>query len=188
MGMRRTVLLLVSKALVVLCASGIALALGGFTPETYCTADPCLGTDGVDLLGGTAEAETIDVLAGNDLVTALRGKDVVYGREGNDELDGHYGNDTIYGGPGTDLLYGAAHSDTVYGGKGADRIRAEGYDSEGIRAHLPVDRSYGQGANDRIVAFDGYKDIIDCGPGSEDTVVYDRNLDTIKNCEIKRSY
>lgn len=183
--MRKMVLLSASVALVLVVAGGAAMALGGFTPETYCTTDPCPGTDGVDVLGGTAEAETIDVLAGDDLVTALSGKDVVYGREGNDELDGHYGSDTVYGGPGADLLYGANHSDTVYGGKGADRIRAEAYDSEPIGAN-PVDRSYGQGDNDRIVAFDGYRDRIDCGPGREDVVVYDRNLDTVKNCEIKR--
>ena len=183
--MRRPMLVFVIVVAAMLVTSGAALGLGTRDPETYCTTNPCLGTNGEDALGGTAESETIDVLAGDDFVNAWRGKDMVYGREGNDELDGHYGNDTIYGGPGADLLYGANHSDTVYGGKGADRIHAAGYDSEPIGAN-PVDHSYGQSGNDTIRSFDGFKDTVDCGAGNEDTVIYDRTLDTVKNCEIKR--
>jgi hypothetical protein len=42
----------------------------------------------------------------------------------------------------------------------------------------------GGSGNDRIVATEGNKDIIDCGTGT-DTVFYDVGLDTIKGCENK---
>jgi Ca2+-binding RTX toxin-like protein len=179
--MTKIVLLLASVALATLLASGVALAV------TYidCTTDPCYGTPERDVISGTNEPETIKALGGNDYVTAWRGKDLVYGGDGADELDGHYGGDTIYGGPGADILYGANHSDTVYGGRGPDRIKADAYDFEPIGVE-PVDHSYGQGADDTIRAWDSNRDIIDCGAGNEDTVVYDRGQDTIKNCEIKK--
>jgi len=165
---------------VLFLAGGVALA-ASFT----CTTDPCFGTNDADEIAGTSNPETIKALAGNDFVIAYGGKDVVYGGDGADELDGHYGNDTIYGGPGADLLYGAEHSDTVYGGRGPDRIKADAYDHEPI-GFDPVDHSYGQSGNDTIRAWDSFRDIINCGAGNEDTVVYDRRKDTIKNCEIKR--
>jgi Ca2+-binding RTX toxin-like protein len=181
MMMRKTVLLLAATALgVLVLAGGVALA-DNFT----CNTDPCLGTNENDSIEGTNDAETIRALGGNDFVTAWRGKDLVYGGDGRDELDGHNGNDTIYGGPGADILYGASHSDTVYGGRGPDRIKADLYDSEPIGVH-PVDHSYGQSGNDTIRAWDSFGDIINCGAGNEDTVVYDRRKDTIRNCENKR--
>ena len=177
--------MLVMVVVALVATSGAALGLGGREPETFCNADPCVGTDGDDALGGINEAETIDVLAGNDFVIAYGGKDEIHGSDGKDELDGHYGNDTIYGGPGADLLYGSEHSDTVYGGVGPDRINAAGYDSEPIGAR-PFDHSYGQSGNDTIRSFDGFRDAVDCGPGGKDTVIYDRTLDTVKHCEIKK--
>jgi hypothetical protein len=52
----------------------------------------------------------------------------------------------------------------------------------------PLDHSYGQSGNDIIRALDLFRDRIDCGTGNSDTVVYDRNLDTIEDCEIKRPF
>src|SRR5687767_10658507 len=151
MMMRKTVLFLAATALgVLVLAGGVALA-DNFT----CNTDPCLGTNENDSIEGTNDAETIRALGGNDFVTAWRGKD------------------TIYGGPGADILYGASHSDTVYGGRGPDRIKADLYDSEPIGVD-PVDHSYGQSGNDTIRAWDSFRDIINCGAGNEDTVVYDR--------------
>ena len=62
--MRKTALLLATRVLSLLVASEVALALGSRDPETFCTTDPCLGTDGPDALGGAIESETIDLLAG----------------------------------------------------------------------------------------------------------------------------
>jgi Ca2+-binding RTX toxin-like protein len=47
---------------------------------------------------------------------------------------------------------------------------------------------YGRKGNDIIRALDLFRDRIDCGTGNSDTVVYDRNLDTIEDCEIKRPF
>jgi dipeptidyl aminopeptidase/acylaminoacyl peptidase len=66
------------------------------------------------------------------------------------------------GGPGPDKLVGTPYSDIIRGFAGRDRI-------------------YAGDGDDRIEARDGFRDLIDCGPGN-DTAVVDR-LDVVRNCE-----
>jgi hypothetical protein len=53
---------------------------------------------------------------------------------------------------------------------------------------VPGTRHRRDGRVNIIRALDLFRDRIDCGTGNSDTVVYDRNLDTIEDCEIKRPF
>jgi len=94
---RRTVLLLATTALALSLAGGIALA-ATFT----CSANPCDGTTGDDVLTGTVGAETINGKAGNDQINGLDASDTLNGEDGADRLNGGAGNDALAGGPGND--------------------------------------------------------------------------------------
>lgn len=80
-------------------------------------------------INGTANADDIFALAGNDIaygyggddyIDGGSGNDTLYGGTGNDEIDGGQGNDVIYGGSGNDTLAGGSGEDTLYGGSGND--------------------------------------------------------------------
>ena len=60
------------------------------------------------MLTGTAAANTINAVAGNDFLKGLGGKDTLNGGDGSDLLDGGTGNDKLNGGGGIDLV--------IYGG------------------------------------------------------------------------
>jgi Ca2+-binding RTX toxin-like protein len=197
--MRRTLLLLATMVTGVLLVSGVAYALSVQCDGTG-DQDPdpgeCQGTQNADSISSTyVRDQLIKALDGNDDVTGDDVRDEVYGGRGNDVVDGYWRNDTIYGGRGHDgsaegtsfkegvtNLEGASESDKVYGGEGEDWIDAAAYDTPGS-----VDRSYGEEGNDHIYAIDGNEDIIDCGPGTGDIVRRDVGIDTIINCEVRRS-
>lgn len=81
--------------------------------------------------------------------------DAIYGLGGNDTLLGGQGDDSLYGGPGNDVLIGGPGADKLYGGAGSDTI----------------------------LAVDGERDIVDCGPGRDKAVV--DTVDVVhKNCEV----
>ena len=120
--MRKTVLLLASTALVVLLASGVALA------ATY-----HVGDDGPDRILGTDVTDTLIGRGGNDVITGKGGPDVVLGGGGDDGLSGGYGDDEVRGGDGDDTMggdvapvgipgSGTSGNDTLYGGDGNDLI------------------------------------------------------------------
>ena len=73
------------------------------------TQESITGSDGIDILQGTALPSYI------------------VGKAGNDNLSGGAGNDTIYGGDGNDLLFGEQDADYLDGGAGNDTYYV-GYD------------------------------------------------------------
>ena len=75
------------------------------------------GTEGDDVLTGTAGRDVICGLGGDDTITGLNGRDRLYG-------DG--GADTITGGAGRDLLKGGRGADSLDGGDGRDRCDRKG--------------------------------------------------------------
>jgi Ca2+-binding RTX toxin-like protein len=113
--MRRTFLLLVTTALALIAAGGIALA-ATFT----CTTSPCDGTTDDDVITGTLSAETINGKAGNDQVNGLDAADTLNGEDGNDRLNGGAGNDDLAGGLGNDQYFVTTNwgSDTILDGGG----------------------------------------------------------------------
>jgi Ca2+-binding RTX toxin-like protein len=70
-----------------------------------------LGSNVADTLFGSASADTLTLLGGDDLG---------FGSSGNDVLNGGAGNDTLFGGSGADVLIGSLGADQLFGGAGAD--------------------------------------------------------------------
>lgn len=87
-------------------------------------------TTGSDAIFGNALDNTIDALAGNDLVHGDGGNDQLSGGEGDDTLHGDVGNDTLAGDAGNDHLFGGAGEDVLQGGIGNDTLDGgEAFDS-----------------------------------------------------------
>ena len=102
---------------------------------------------------------------GNDVIKTGAGDDRVLGDVGKDSLAGGLGDDRINGGPGTDGLVGFGGDDILAGGPGND----------GIFGQKGRDEMSGGDGNDVIVARDGKPDErIDCGPGSPERALVDR--------------
>jgi hypothetical protein len=85
------------------------------------------------------------------------------GTDGRDNLRGTYRDETICGLRGPDRLYGKGGGDVLVGGLG-------------------IDLFYGGAGDDRILARDGQRDTINCGPGY-DTVIADTIDHVAKSCE-----
>lgn len=90
-----------------------------------------LGTRGNDRnLNGTARADVIEGLEGNDRIIAKGGRDWVFGGAGNDTITGGAGNDVLAGGSGSDVFVfkGRAGNDRITDfERGADRIDLSDY-------------------------------------------------------------
>jgi hypothetical protein len=67
--------------------------------------------------------ETVDALAGDDVLFGGDGDDVLSGGDGDDFLFGTGGDDILVGGAGMDVLIGGAGNDTLTGGEGADKFQ-----------------------------------------------------------------
>ncbi|MBO9653872.1 MAG: metallophosphoesterase, partial [Agrobacterium tumefaciens] len=80
------------------------------------------GTDGADMLAGSAADETILGLGGDDDLQGFGGADRLDGGEGDDALAGGEGNDALSGGSGNDGLWGDGGDDMIAGGLGDDFI------------------------------------------------------------------
>lgn len=176
-GMKRLTVLHTTTALALLLSASVALAL-----TIDCTAGRgCFGTDAPDTLNGSA---------GDDDMDARQAGDDLYGGDGHDWMSGDTygpadsstdGADRVFGGVGSDGMVGYGGGDLLSGGDGRDYLYA-------------VELSNGPGedtvkggrSNDYIDAIDKTRDAIDCGAGTKDRVYYDKDLDTIKGCEIAR--
>jgi Ca2+-binding RTX toxin-like protein len=132
------------------------------------------GSDGGDVLTGTAGSDRIFRFDGDDEITGAAGDDCVLGGHGldliqgalgNDLLRGEEGPDDVSGGHGDDLLRGGSGVDWLPGGLGADRIEGRD-DIEG---------------DDVINAANGVRERADCGAG-RDRVRADRE-DRLRDCE-----
>jgi len=100
---------------------------------------------------------------------------------GVDTLNGKGGNDAIYGGPGGEVfIFGREGSDLLVGGLGRDNT----FTSEFPDINPGVDTV--RAGNDGIDAADGFKDVVNGGPGNDAYVEFDRGLDTVaSNCEYR---
>jgi hypothetical protein len=120
------------------------------------------GTPGDDNLTGTPYFDVMRGFDGNDTISGDAGNDHIEGNGGNDTIAAGSGDNAVFGGPGNDTIRTGSGRDLIEGGPGRDSISAGGGD-------------------DRIEARDGFRDVIDCGPGN-DTAEIDR-LDVVRNCE-----
>ncbi len=87
------------------------------------------GTDGNDLILGSAGGNNMNGRRGDDCILGGdgddrlrggRGADVILAGAGNDILDGERGNDVLYGQSGDDDLRGGRQTDICDGGSGTD--------------------------------------------------------------------
>ena len=78
------------------------------------------GTDGSDILTGTAVNDWITANSGDDTISGGNGDDILVGHGGNDILRGEGGSDVLYGGAGDDVLEGGESNDILVGGSGTD--------------------------------------------------------------------
>lgn len=82
--------------------------------------DIAYGNGGDDFIDGGSGNDTLYGGTGNDEIEGGDGNDFLYGESGNDKLRGNRGNDVLYGGSGNDTLGGGPGEDTLYGGSGDD--------------------------------------------------------------------
>ena len=181
--MSKTVLLFASTAFTVVLACGVALAASITCPGTA----SCFGTNRADTMIGTSADNSMFGEGGADTAKGRGGADFIRGDEGADTLHGGSAADALWGG-GFDAggNYNDASNDYVRGGSGADSIIG-GFATRG------VDHIFGGKGNDSINAAQRTargvrvtKEIVNCGPGSGDTVYFDRGRDIIRNCEMRR--
>jgi Ca2+-binding RTX toxin-like protein len=179
--MRRTILLLVTMALTLLVASGVALAVTKIGTEG---PDTLMGTNGNDNLVGRGGNDRLFSLAGTDTLLGGPGKDVVFGGRivGRccDDNDFSGGDKNVDGGPGNDQVNGGKDSDNILGGRGND------YLFEGAEPGVAkIDNIFAGAGNDAVWVLNWSprgKDVVSCGSGF-DRVVADR-LDVIApDCE-----
>jgi Ca2+-binding RTX toxin-like protein len=126
--------------------------------------NPCrfTGTNRDDVLFGSDFLDYLRGLAGNDRILARNGRNRIEGNAGNDIITSGTGADAIFGGPGNDRIAAGGGNDLIVGGTGRDTIVA------------------GPG-NDTLETRDGFRDVVDCGPG-RDRAEVDR-LDALRGCE-----
>jgi len=123
----------------------------------------CLdGTDGTDRLIGTGRGDEILAGPGADTIRAGDGENYVLGQWGDDDIRMRGGPNSVDGGAGEDRISTGAGADWITPGPGRDVVHA------------------GAGV-DHVLAADGERDVIDCGP-ADDYVVADR-FDVLRHCE-----
>jgi hypothetical protein len=184
--MRRLRPVLALAALLVVCASTVAVAVAA--PAGGACGDPepgvqCGPGNGRQTAGGGEKVSH----AGWPAVSGILWKVLdstgrpATGGPLNDELLGHHGSDVLDGGAGDDILWGdwdpannnTVQRDVLRGGAGNDWI---------YPSHGPTTVSAGAG-DDHIWAFYG-KGTIDCGPGRGDVArVRENGAFKTRNCE-----
>lgn len=115
---------------VIKVAGQVTLDFTVITPDAFTLP---IGNPGADLYAGTANADTVYGLNGDDQLHGGGERDLLYGNNGADKLWGDDDNDTLYGGLGDDQLEGGAGGDRIYGGGGSDTLHG-GDDSDSLYA------------------------------------------------------
>lgn len=133
----------------------------------------CVGTNGNDIIIGTAVGDTIDGLEGSDNIQGQTLNDLIHGNEGDDIISGGEGTDTLFGDEGNDVITGDAGANVVFGGGG-----------NAIYGGPGDDRLLGGSDNDLLVGGPGH-DYFDCNEGDDTVADFDPKEDTLNNnCEI----
>ncbi|MBA1154833.1 calcium-binding protein [Microvirga sp. Marseille-Q2068] len=81
-----------------------------------------IANDSSNTIRGTADADFLPGLGGNDRIHGREGNDLLDGGAGNDRLFGDSGNDILIGGRGNDRLDGGSGNDSLSGGSGRDSL------------------------------------------------------------------
>lgn len=111
------------------------------------TGDPilCGGKEATHV--GTDAGETITGTAGADVIVAMGGDDRINGGGGKDLICGGGGDDTLKGSGGRDELRGGGGDDTLKGNRGRDKLKGGGGD-DALHGGKARDRCIGGGGTD----------------------------------------
>ncbi|WP_172329845.1 calcium-binding protein [Mangrovicoccus sp. HB161399] len=162
----------------------VYVAAGSFSDYTggyvLSMADPATPpSDADDFIEGTAGADELYGLGGDDTIYGYQDSDWLDGGDGADEIHGGAGSDTILGGAQWDVIDAGLGSDDVYGGFGSDLVHlgdgddyyddtwqdgANGRDT--VNGESGSDYIYTGGGNDLIFGGSGF-DQIDGGDGDD---------------------
>jgi Ca2+-binding RTX toxin-like protein len=212
--MRKTFLVVASVALAMVVLGGVAWAANIKCPNAGFERHPTtIGEVKIALCNGTEKADTMrGTKKYADRMSGKSGADTMFGRGKFDSLSGGPGPDKIYGGQGFDHLFAGAGVDRLYGREEEDHIFSgntegsedgrqidltddyyyggDGDDAFGVGGVNGVDRVNGGTGDDHIFvagnAATGAKEIVECGPGTEDFVRFDEGVDVVNDtCEIK---
>lgn len=128
--------------------------------------------------GATGEGDNLH--SDIEIVYGGEGNDTITGGPGRDAISGRGGIDTLAGGPAADAVVGGPERDTVSGGPGNDRLEG-GSGDDRVDGGPGLDSLYGDtetcalptcpSGNDTLLARDGEKDAIQCGPGADSAQV-----------------
>ena len=114
-----------------------------FCTETMPESGILVGTEGDDVLCGSAESDLISGRGGEDTIFAAGDGDGVVGGAGSDEIFGDDGDDfQLYGGPGNDVIDAGPGSDGT--GAGADSMVAGGPGDDELIGGPGADRIAGR--------------------------------------------
>lgn len=134
-------------------------------PDTGPETDPVDGTEGNDILSGTAHNDQISGHDGDDILRGHGGNDILSGGNGEDHLRGDAGNDTIYGGAHQDVLDGGSGADTLSGGSWSDVLNgADGNDV--LNGNAGADLLHGGDGADILIGDNG-DDVLIGGTGAD---------------------
>jgi Ca2+-binding RTX toxin-like protein len=122
-------------------------------------------TEGDDIIVGTANADSIDLLGGSDTYLGLGGNDNILGGKGNDDIRSCDGNDQVSAGAGSDTVSGGAGRDSINGNGGADWIEG-GAGNDTIHGGLDGDVIFGDEGDDFLFG-DAGDDWLDGGTGND---------------------
>lgn len=143
-----------------------AIAVDSTVPPALSpTPGPTGPTPNDDVLLGTTNDDTIDLLEGNDSYDGDDGNDIIRGNRGDDTLDGGDGNDGVYGGRDNDEIDGGAGNDNLRGDSGDDIVRG-GADNDRVAGNSGDDAVYGDAGNDRVLGGSG-DDTVEGGDDSD---------------------
>ena len=135
-------MLLIWSALSLLSLVVVSSASAQNVPTCAGKRATIIGTDGPDVLRGTARADVIVGNGGDDRIFAGGGNDTICGNAGADNIQGGDGADLIIGGYGNDRLIGSNGNDDIRGGVGDDYISGKA-GADTIRGDLGADRIAG---------------------------------------------
>ena len=158
--------------------------------DTLTDIENVTGSDGNDIIRGSADANTIDGGAGDDYIEGRGGDDIISGGAGADVIDAGSGDDLVAGGTGDDLLIGGTGNNTVTFGQSADSVEvdleAESATGEGQDTVIGFQNVIGSDHDDSLLG-DATDNTIDGGAGDDliqgrggdDTLLGGSGIDTI---------
>ncbi|MFC1458421.1 cadherin-like domain-containing protein, partial [Microvirga arabica] len=136
-----------------------------------------VGTDGDDMLLGSACADEILGKGGNDLIDGRAGDDIVDGGAGDDHIMGGAGNDILHGGDGKDVIFGGSGNDQISGGAGDDRLFGDDGDDT-VFGDDGDDQIHGGNGNDAL--FGGAGNDLVSGDAGDDRIEGNAGNDTLR--------